>query len=147
MLEVCPNIAAIVQNLTLWNRPLSKSYPNGSFHFVEILSIKYLGYKIVLSMADTLRSTRLCFREALAHRLAHLSEIQRSCLVAMDKPHQLDIEGHNSEEGNFCLRQCIGELPPTISEMLVKDDAFVYHMGKMIEEITWMASSCLSVRF
>ena len=64
----------------------------------------------------------------------------------MDKSHLLETEEHNSEETSFCLQPYIGDLPPTISEILIKDDAFVYHMGKMIEEITRMASSCLSVR-
>ena len=64
----------------------------------------------------------------------------------MGKSQQPEFEKESSGQINLCLLPHIGDLQPVISELLLKDDAFANHMGKMIEEITRTASACLSVR-
>ena len=90
---------------------------------------------------------RLHMREALAHKLERLKELQRDCLFSIDPTKQhvrLDIcEGN--DDGGHLLRWQARSIPPRISEILVKDDAFSHLIEKGIDEISLLAACCLSV--
>lgn len=80
--------------------------------------------------------------------LEQLAELQRSCIKLIYRGDKCLSQDFSSEvEVSRLLHSQTHDMPPRISEILVKDDAFSKLMDKTIKEISLLVASCFAVSF